>query len=231
MKHSEIDELLGAFALDALDSDEKLRIEDHLRECPRCRTEVANHRETAALLAPAASAPDKLWERIAGALEPAPPRLDLVRPSRARPLTVRAGLIAGAAAGVLAGFMGFKVNELNNRLDQINSLQGAAQAALMNPRSSRVQLTAANKPVAHLVLLRDGQGYLVENKLRALDSDRTYQLWGLVGQEKISLGVLGKDPEVAAFKFAGRIDGFALTEEVAGGVQMTKSDPIAVGYL
>ncbi len=37
MKHEEVSELLGAFALDAVDGDEYEQIEAHLAECPRCR--------------------------------------------------------------------------------------------------------------------------------------------------------------------------------------------------
>ncbi|MEA3055576.1 MAG: hypothetical protein QOD30_1008, partial [Actinomycetota bacterium] len=49
--HDEIQELLGAYALDAVDPDERSDVEDHLRDCARCRAEVAEHRDTAAFLA------------------------------------------------------------------------------------------------------------------------------------------------------------------------------------
>ena len=78
--HHDIEELLGAFALDAVDADERDVIEAHLAGCPRCRAEVAGHRETAALLAHGGDrAPDGVWDRIAEALDEAPPALDLAR--------------------------------------------------------------------------------------------------------------------------------------------------------
>ena len=39
--HPEVQELLGAFALDALEPDEADAVDLHLRDCPRCRAEVA----------------------------------------------------------------------------------------------------------------------------------------------------------------------------------------------
>ena len=78
MTHDEIGELLGAYALDAVDPAERDAIEEHLLSCAKCRAEVADHREVAALLAHGGSdAPAELWDRIAGSLEQAPPRLDL----------------------------------------------------------------------------------------------------------------------------------------------------------
>jgi len=71
--HEELQELLGAYALDAVDADERGRVEDHLRGCARCRAEVEQHREVAAQLAyTGADAPDGLWRRIAAQLDAAP---------------------------------------------------------------------------------------------------------------------------------------------------------------
>ena len=74
LPHAEIQELLGAFALDAVDADEAAAVEAHLATCPRCRDEVRDHREVASLLAYAGtSAPEGLWERLAASLDEAPP--------------------------------------------------------------------------------------------------------------------------------------------------------------
>ena len=65
----EIEELIGAYALDAVDPDEREAVDGHLRECPRCRTELAGHLEVAALLGNTGSpAPDGVWARIASSL-------------------------------------------------------------------------------------------------------------------------------------------------------------------
>src|ERR1700679_113850 len=86
MTHDEVSELLGAFALDAVEYDEFEEIEAHLAECPRCRAEVDAHREGAAALANSVEPlPDGLWESIATRL---PTRHDEVAPPM--PLLVRA---------------------------------------------------------------------------------------------------------------------------------------------
>lgn len=69
-RHDELRDLLGAYALDAVDPDEALLVEAHLRECPQCRAEVEQHRSVAALLGNVgAAAPAGLWDRIAASLD------------------------------------------------------------------------------------------------------------------------------------------------------------------
>lgn len=66
MPHENVAELLGAYALDALEPDEMVIVEAHVGDCPRRSSELARHHEVAGLLANTDSdAPDKLWDRIA----------------------------------------------------------------------------------------------------------------------------------------------------------------------
>ena len=71
----ELDELLGAYALDALDDADRRRVEDYLEVSPRAAAEVQAHREVATMLAfTGMDAPDDLWGRIADEIaEQAPP--------------------------------------------------------------------------------------------------------------------------------------------------------------
>ena len=48
---TDIHALSGAYAVDALDDDERAQFEAHLAGCPSCRSEVDSLREAAALLA------------------------------------------------------------------------------------------------------------------------------------------------------------------------------------
>lgn len=47
----ELHSLSGAYALDALDADERTAFEEHLRVCAACRDEVASFAEVTPLLA------------------------------------------------------------------------------------------------------------------------------------------------------------------------------------
>ncbi len=96
MGHEDIAGLLGAYALDAVDDDERGLVDEHLLACPRCRAELAEHREVAATLAhTGATAPEGVWERIVDSLEEPPPpmRVEL------RPVGRPAGQPAGEPAG------------------------------------------------------------------------------------------------------------------------------------
>ncbi|MDA8148714.1 MAG: anti-sigma factor [Actinomycetota bacterium] len=73
LTHEEIQELLGVYALDALDPDEADIVRVHLLSCPRCAAEVAAHHEVSGMLANSGGgAPEALWEGIAGRLASGP---------------------------------------------------------------------------------------------------------------------------------------------------------------
>ena len=244
--HQDIQELLGAFALDAVDDDERDVIEAHLAGCPRCRAEVEGHRETAALLAHSGErAPEGVWDRIAEALDEVPPALDLARiaPAKAarRAISLRVASAAMAVAAALALFLGVALGRSgDDGFDRVDkwadamekaSITNAAYVALTNPNAEQIQLKSADgKPMAQLVRLADGTGYLVPTNLGRPPAGKVYQLWAVRSDAKISLGVLGDTPGVAAFRMTGPVVAFAITEEKAGGVGVTENQPLMVGY-
>jgi len=246
--HQDIVELLGAFALDAVDDDERDVIEAHLAGCPRCRAEVEGHRETAALLAHSGErAPENVWDRIAEALDEAPPVFDLTRltPRRAAPprtIPLRMAAVTMAVAAAVTLFLGVALGRTDDgrlgRLeDQISALQkpavaNAAYAALADPKAEHVELASADgKGTARVVRLADGTGYLVPANLPTLPAGRVYQLWAVRSDAKISLGVIGAAPGVTAFRMNGPVAAYAVTEEAAGGVAQSQNQPVVVGYV
>ena len=243
MTHAEIEELLGAYALDAVEAHEADVIEAHLRDCPRCRAEVADHRETAAMLAHVgAPAPAGLWDRIAGSLEEPPPGLELARVVPLRPESRRRGqgwlrAVAAVAAAVIA-VLGFKVVDQEQRVDQLEralgerGVEGDIAALALAPGTVRVDLVSTDgRYHAEVVLGETGQGYLVGDNLPAVGPDRTYQLWGQVGEGLVSLGLLGSDPSSAGFQVQAPVVALALTEEVASGVERSANTPVVVGMV
>lgn len=65
LSDEELDQLLGAYALDAVDADEREAIEDYLSRSMTAREEVRNHYEVAMALATTpGQAPTALWDRI-----------------------------------------------------------------------------------------------------------------------------------------------------------------------
>jgi hypothetical protein len=80
ISHEAASELLGAYALDAVDDDELIDLEEHLASCPRCRAELDGLREAAGALGNSVEQPPgELWTRISEQLgdhseqEEAPP--------------------------------------------------------------------------------------------------------------------------------------------------------------
>lgn len=242
LTHREIEELLGAFALDAIEDDERDVVEAHLLGCPRCRAEVAGHRETAALLAHSgAPAPDGVWTRITETLDEVPPELDLTHISR-RSISLRTAAATVAVAAALTAFFGVRLGRQDARLDQVservqdvllrNGLRSAALAAMGDPAAEKLKLSSFDgQSTAQVVRLPAGNGFVVADNLPALSLDRTYQLWAVRSDAKISLGVLGSDPDVSAFQITGPLVGYAITEEVRDGVAASQNSPVVVGWL
>jgi anti-sigma-K factor RskA len=232
---AEIESLLGAYALDAVDEDERAEVEAHLATCPRCRAEVAAHREVAALMANSAiAAPDGLWDRIAEELSPelpasAPGAAELLahlpRPAHPESRHRRAfvGAIALAAAVmVVVALLSLQVSNLSQQLHSTKSAVGisAAVASVMAHEHRTITLTAADRSEnATVIIGSDDEGYWIGSDLARLPNSKTYQLWTIVrGKTIVSLGVLGPDPKAAsAFRLAADMGRLMVTIEPEGG--------------
>lgn len=244
MLHEEAQELLGAYALDAVDPDERRAVELHLLECARCRAEVAEHRETAAMLAHAgADAPPALWDRIVSEIEPPadvvplPPPLgravadgaatsNVVRLSWARRVVAPALVAAAAVIAVLA----VQVRDLQQRIDDMPATAMAELAsAAADPDAELVHLAGSDGTTIPVVL-NGGRAWLDAANLPDAGDGRTYQLWGASGDQLVSVAVLGRDPGVVSFEVRGYA-ALAITEEVAPGVVTSAQEPVVVGEL
>jgi anti-sigma factor RsiW len=247
LNHGEVRDLLGAYALDAVDDNERRAVDRHLEDCPPCQAEVAEHREVVGMLASGfVPAPEGLWDRIAGSLEEVPPPMRGLAPvaflerererRRLAPGPVRAIVAVGVAASVgVVGLLGVKVLDTSNKVNDVaaalhgEDVRGAALAAASRPDARKVALRSPDgRLTAQAVLLADGTGYLVDANLPALSPERTYQLWA-VGRSTVSVGVLGPVPGPTAFRAAGDVRALAITEETAGGVVSSQQQPRVAG--
>jgi len=243
LSHADVADLLGAYALDALEPAELQAVDRHVHDCAACLAEVAQHREVAGLLTPGWGVPPPgVWDRIAAALEEAPPPLDLApvlamkrASTRAEARSPRRNLglgvaaVVAVAAMVMVGFLGFRAAQDGPYGKQLGR---AVEAALADPAARRVDMASTDGAHrARAVVLPDGTGYMVESNLPALPSDRTYQLWAVVGSAKISVGVLGAEPKIVPFKMDGPVSALAITEEPAGGVVSSRAEPVVLGFV
>lgn len=238
MTHDDLQELLGAYALDAVDEDEAAAVEAHLADCPRCRAEVADLRETAALLAHSgADAPEGVWDRIAAELHDTPPplRLELRDPSRRDPRRALK-MVAYAAAAAVIVVLAVTVQRLSSHVDDLEQarsssidLAAAANAAMTEPGARVARLSGAQGQSVVAVVRPNGQGYLLGDALPSLDH-RVYELWGATESGQIAaLGTI-PGPGVYAFTADPSVHVVMVTEE-AGPVAAPTSPAIVTGTL
>jgi anti-sigma-K factor RskA len=184
--HHDVDDLLGVYALDALEPDEAAAVAAHVATCPRCRAELDAHREMAAALGNTVVAlPPDLWDRIAERVGERPderPRNgagragnagdsgELVPFTRAtlRPKSTGAPHAAGTSARptrrrpavVLVGVaaMVALVAFLTVSVVEANHQLGSAQQALTDQRATAAVQAALTTPGHQLVSLRSPAG-------------------------------------------------------------------------
>jgi anti-sigma-K factor RskA len=227
----ELDELLGAYALDAVSPDEARRVEDYLAINPKAAAEVREHREVATMLAfTGMDAPEGLWSRIEQELDaPAPvPGPELARvmsiheaPSRRRFASIAPWVASAAAAAIVAVVAIGIADRATAPTDPIVAAYEEADADRDSMRATLVADGSSFEAIA--VIDQDGHGFVRAGQLPALDSNQTYQLWGVVdtgGDEPdvISLGIFGPNPELETFTSETPVVALAITIEEAPGV-------------
>jgi len=223
----ELDELLGAYALDAVDGDERRRVEDYLEVNPRASAEVQAHREVATMLAfTGMDAPDDLWSRISDELgeQAPPPGPELAKvisfddhPKRRAISRIAPWAVSVAAAAIVA----FVAVGLADRADAPNDpLANAVEVAQADRDSVTTTLvTEGSDASADAIIDQDGHGYVLARDLPTLPDGQTYQLWGVVESgDVISLGIFGPNPEIETFTVEGTVEALAITIEQNPGV-------------
>lgn len=215
-----IHELSAAYALEALDADERRSFEEHLRGCERCRADVAGFSETSALLAygaPAAEPPPTLRRRI---LDEVRSERRVVVPFR-RPRLVfgaTAGLATAAAAAAIV--LAVWASSLSGELDRSR----AALDVLGDPAARSVELQGAE---GRLVVGADGQAVLVVRGLGAAPAGRTYEVWIIEGERPRPAGLFEEAREpifVDGTVSSGAV--VAVTLEDEGGADRPTRKPL-----
>jgi hypothetical protein len=149
--------------------------------------------------------------------------------------------VCAVAATIIALALVAQVMSLTRRLDAARST-GEKAASVGFERAGHVSgarrgVLRSNEgtQVARVVLLPDGNGYLKNDAMTPLDKDHTYQLWAMSGTfgdgVAVSEGVLGPDPNAAAFRAAPDVPGFAITVEPTGGMPQPTQPPYAAATL
>ena len=172
MERELIHDLAAAYALDALDDDERREFEEHLSRCEQCAERVQSLRDTAAALAyvPEGPAPPPaLRERVLQRVHEQ--RRGNVVPLRRRialPAAVSFAAAAAAAAIVLAAW----ASSLSSSLDR----KTAIARVLGDPAAAQIELGVSSR----VVVGSSGEAVLV-SRLAPAPAGKTYELWVITG--------------------------------------------------
>ncbi len=241
-KHSEYEDLLGPYALDALDATETALLEEHLKTCVRCSQEVASLQEALAEIAPEDPDYDSndLWDRIAATIEVSEANeaakiipITAKRRWHAPRLSTAVASIAILAAFVATGSSLYASNARSSVLSSVPKLQAQIIANLQKAPGHRdITLSSTNgKYRISLLVAPSGLGYITSSNLPNATSAKTYQLWGLKKSTMVSLGILGADGTSAQFVIPANssFTELAISLEPSGGSVAPTSAPVVSG--
>jgi anti-sigma-K factor RskA len=178
-------DLLAAYALDALDEDERERFETHLAGCEECIEQLALLREPVAALAYAAEGPvppRELRDRIVEGAR-AEPRAAVIKLPR-RNWALGAVAAVAAAAACLAIGLGFWANSLSNSLDRERRATSRLDQ-LFQENATAKPLIGAN---GSLIVSRNGSGAILVCGLANAPSSKTYEAWVITGNSPVPAG-------------------------------------------
>jgi anti-sigma-K factor RskA len=231
-----LDDSVAAHALNALPEDERALVEAAIDFDEELRIKFESYQRVASELVqgfsdvvPAAS--PQLWDRIALAagLESSPdlPSADPEEPTpqsrwhRIAPIVLSIAVVAISVA-VTAGVVANRVEPpgLGALAAASAELPGSLEVSLVDPAGGPAAVDA--------VVTVEGEGFIDGSSLPTLPENRTYQLWAIVGDQVISVGIMGNRPEVSAFRVEGQLAGLAISKEVLGGVVVSEQDPVAL---
>ena len=227
MERDDIHELTAPYALDALDEHEVREFEQHLRDCERCRDEVAMLRETAASLAhdsPAVAPPPELRARILATARAERGNVVPLRPRWAAPVAAVAAVAACAA--VALGVWAATLNHTLGNRDAALRAQARALAVAASPDARRIALTGGH---GALVVTPDGRAALLLSGLPKPGTGKVFEAWVISGGAAKAAGVFsGKGSSTAVALERGVPTGatVAVTIERSGGAQQPTSTPI-----
>lgn len=208
-------DLLGAYALGAIDADEAEAVEHLLLEDQDARAELHALQLGSAWMASADPRPaPRVWSSIVAEIEH--DELDAARRRRSR---TRTRVFAVAAALVVAISVATAVL-LRSGDDSQPAATGTVVALTDDAGATRLEM--AMEPG------EDGTGHVASSRLPRLTGE-TYQLWAISDDSIRSVRVLGRDPEGQQFTVPAGTERLAVTREPEGGSTRPTTSPIASG--
>lgn len=237
LDEAEADDLLAAYALDALPEPEARRVEEHLQTCPEHRAAAAELRKTGSLLSLTVEEGEpspELRRRIVEAVKASPARSAsvereapqapvLAMPRRFPswlPRPARLAVAATVAIGLgISALIGYQIGQITGR-PVAYTFQGDASAA---PGAE-----------ARLVYFKDRkEAVLAASGLPKLASGQVYEMWLIKNGVPVDKGISASATGDLGAKLSGdlsQFQQFAITIE-PGEQQLPTTKPILIGNL
>jgi anti-sigma-K factor RskA len=234
MSDSDVHKLTGAYAMDALDELERARFEQHLSGCEDCRAEVAELRETAALLAEtvATEPPPALRESVLAGISqvrPLPP--EVARPAEPSAWRSWVPLLVAAALAIFVGIGAMIVQPWADDDSGRGDLTTAEQVLRADDAQEvTVDLGAAGRATVVRSKSVD-RAVIVTEDMAAAPSGKAYELWFQTpAEDMVPAGMMPEGPDHTMVLEGPAADAIAvgITVEPEGGSPEPTSDPIAL---
>jgi anti-sigma-K factor RskA len=239
MSDADLHLLSGAYAVDALDAEERVAFERHLATCPTCTDEVAELQATAAVLAAAESTtpPSRLRESVLAQVRATPQtaRDEGQSPAVGAPMHRLSTRLLAAAAAVLAvalvgvGAWGIAAHRTTARL----TAEAAQVSSVLTAPDATTSTGAVGTGGRGTVVTSVSQGasVFVGSGLSEPGADKTYQLWYIDSSGSArSAGTFRPGPDGSAVApLEGRPAGattVGLTVEPSGGSAAPTTAPV-----
>jgi anti-sigma-K factor RskA len=247
-------DLIGAYALGAVDDLERARFDRHLEECADCRAELAELNEaTTALAATLAEAPPahlrgEVLERITQTPQESHEAPHADRPAADRPgveparhrgtvgqrVGTRAKRLALVAAALVAVAL-FSLNALTPRQGPLDDVRAAALEGDTSEVNRLIEEfddelavddVVTDTGVTARVVSSDDDTVLITDGLPELPGDQTYQAWLMEDEGPRPAGLLGPgaDPVGGVGDLDEGVQAVAVSVEPAGGSEQPSDE-------
>lgn len=231
---TDIHALSGAYAIDALDDEERADFERHLADCPTCQAEVDGLREAAATIAElhATEPPAAMRQRVLAdirTVRPLPPLVQRRTGRRAGAVRRRwVGLVAAAAAVIALGGVVWHPWDRPSSGPQLSAVTQVERAPDVQ------QFTTKGPDGSEMTVYRSvslNRAAVVAHDLADAPEGKVYQLWlqdpaGVMRPAGfLAAGTSTSAPLTGAVSSA---EGAGMTVEPAGGSPAPTSDPVAL---
>ncbi|MFF3488462.1 anti-sigma factor domain-containing protein [Streptomyces sp. NPDC002701] len=245
MKTTDLHTLTGAYALQALSTEEATAFERHLASCEACTQEVRELSETAARLGMAVSLTPRpelkehVMRRISAVRQEAP-RLLLSTPSpRTRLRTHRvsrwalaACLAAAAALGGTTVWQHERAQDASARAERTEQRADSLATVLAAPDAKTRTMHFADGATGTVIVSRSlDQAAFVTAGLAPPPAGKVYELWFNDDGTMRAAGLVNVDRAATAVLMRGNVggaSGMGLTLEPAGGSTKPTSSPLVL---